>query len=201
MSCRGAVRAGHATIRAAGLLLLFCGAPVAADPIFKCSAPDGSIHYRDTPCPVGTELPAPRVDPGPAYAPRPDTPPGPAAPPANAGNATAPAAPALPIPAPPQLYACERYDGQEQYVTNDPVPRRYQVPLWAVMSDTDRMGAAYTWVEDRCQPMTLGQQCAHWNARRGEIAPRRKLAFKDELAKLDAELAVVRRQLEDYCGG
>lgn len=200
MPRRGAVRARLATVRVAGLVLWLCaGACLARDPIYKCAGTDGAIQYRDTPCPAGTGLPAPRVDPGPAYPP-PQPPAASAATPASAAVATGHAAPALPTPPPPQLYACERYDGQERYVTDDPVPRRYQVPLWAVMSDADRMGAAYTWVEDRCRAMTLPQQCAHWNARRGEIGPRRRLAFRDELARLDAELAELRRVVDAYCG-
>ena len=183
----------------AGLLLLFWPEPVrGATAIHKCRDAHGALHYQDAPCPAGTAVPVPPLA---------DDPVEPVAPavPASSDIAGEIAREATPfagepprIHAPP-LYACERYDGQERYVTEDPEPRRYQVPLWTVIAHAGPAGGAYTWVEDRCRPLSTREQCARWRARRGEIEPQRRRAFKDELEKLDAELAELRGRLAAHC--
>ena len=170
----------------------------ADDLIHKCRDADGTVHYQDRPCPPGTAQPLPPIarDEG--------VPPAVAATPA----ATARAEPVPPhepdaafVAPPPALYRCTRYDGQESYVTEDPVPRRYQVPLWTIVGDAGAAGSAYTWVEDRCRQMSPRQQCEHWRARRSEVGTRRRQAFREELARLDAEYAALRAQLAAHCGG
>ena len=163
-------------------------------PIHKCATAQGLV-YQDAPCPLdATPLETPRLDDtrglagaAPAPAMRPVDPPGDPAPPMRT------------YAPPPPLFRCERYDGQERYVTEDPAPRRYQVPLWTVVGDAGPAGGAYTWVEDHCWPMSPREQCAHWHERRGAIAQRRRLAFRDELARLDDELADLRARVAAHC--
>ncbi|HVF34665.1 MAG TPA: DUF4124 domain-containing protein [Candidatus Saccharimonadia bacterium] len=194
-----AVRARRAISIAALLVVFGCPAATAADAIHKCRGADGSLHYQDEPCAPGTALPTPIIATAPEY----EAPSEPALP-AHSGMDAARTD--VPQPRPPRappapLFRCERYDGQEQYVTADPQPRRYQVPLWTVVGEAGAVGSAYTWVEDRCAPMTGREQCAHLAARRGEIATRRRTAFREELARLDDELARVRADLAAHCGG
>lgn len=172
------------------------GCLAAADAIHKCRGSDGSLHYQDEPCAPGTALTTPVISAAPDYE-------APVAPALPDGAVVEPPHDATPLPprAPlPPLFRCQRYDGQERYVTAESAPRRYQVPLWTVVR-AGAAGGAYTWVEDRCAPMTTREQCAHYAARRSEISTRRRSAFREELARLDDELTSVRGVLDAHCGG
>ena len=192
------VVAWHVLVLLGGLLLLAWSESARGVEIHKCATRAGLV-YQDAPCPRGAAtLPTPPLVPARGLTPI-----------ASPVRAAAPQAEAPPDPLPirsvrvasppPPLYRCERYDGQERYVTEEATPRRYQVPLWAVVGDAGAAGGAYTWVEDRCAPMSAREQCAHWDMRRDAIAQRRRLAFRDELGRLDAELAGLRERIAAHC--
>lgn len=197
-SARPVVASWHVLVLLGGLLLLAWSESARGVEIHKCATETGLV-YQDAPCPRGAAtLAAPRLEPArglaPVDAPVPDAPLRAVAPPISI-----PARSARDAIPPPPLYRCERYDGQEHYVTEDATPRRYQVPLWAVVGDAGAAGGAYTWVEDRCAPMSAREQCVHWDQRRDAVSQRRRLAFRDELARLDAELADLRVRLAAHC--
>lgn len=192
------IRALPALALAALCALFRPAAAYADDTIHKCRDADGTVHYQDRPCPPGTAQPLPPIarHGGVAIVPG-ATPAAPAR-----GEPVAPReSDAAFVAPPPAMYRCTRYDGQESYVSDDPVPRRYQVPLWTIVGDAGAAGGAYTWVEDRCRQMSPREQCTHWRTRRSEVGTRRRQAFRDELARLDAEYAALRAQLSAYCGG
>jgi hypothetical protein len=183
-----------------------------AQRIHKCEDADGHLTYQDEPCPPGTAVPAPPIAPPPAYVPPPPAP--------APGTAAAPAEPAAYTPPPPPLpalYRCTRYDGQQSYVTSDPTPRVYQVPLWAVLPDMTasspgglttsrppRGGAnaellgAYTTVSDTCRPMPRAELCRYWDERRESVRAQAKIAFNDTRPQLEQEQAGLDEQLATH---
>ena len=152
-------------LRPASLVVLLLTGFAASAQVHKCRDADGHLSYQDEPCPPGTSQPAPYIAPPPAYVP----PPADAVPLAPLADDEANYAYAPPPPPLPELYRCTRYDGQESYVSSDPTPRVYQVPLWAVLPDMTSSGVggmstsrgsaspealtAYTTVADTCRPM------------------------------------------------
>ena len=206
-------------VRCVGLvwLALACGA-FAAPAVHKCRGADGQTSYQEQPCPAGTELPAPVLAPDPPY-----VPPAPAPalalpePPGQDRPAGPSHWPQAPLPA---MFRCERWDGQESYVTQDPTPRIYQVPLWAVMPEktssisgglsTSRAGqggggrstmGAYTTVQDRCYRMGRGELCGHWSQRADEVHTKLRTAFNDTKPGLEREEDDLREKRALHCGG
>ena len=186
--------------------------------VYKCRDASGQTSYQDAPCPPGTEQPAPVLSPAPPYVPSPAASlPAPPSPHTAAGT-RAEATPRLPSPPLPALFRCERYDGQETYVTEDPVPRVYQVPLWAVMPEktssisgglsTSRppqgggssLMGAYTTVQDRCRRMGRAELCQYWSQRAETVRDQARIAFNDTRPALERELAGLREQRASHCG-
>jgi len=202
-------------LRFASLAMLATG-PAAAATVYKCRDAAGHVSYQEQACPAGTEESAPVIAPPPPY-----VPPAPAAPvaastppPQDAG-----AHELSPPPPLPALYQCERYDGQETYITNDPVPRVYQVPLWAAlpqrtgvtaggvnvsrgMAGRGRSGSgygAYTTVEDHCRPMGRSEMCAYWSDRGETVRKQLMTAFNDTKPQLLMEQAALRENRAAHC--
>lgn len=192
------------------LVLLAWSRAAAASDVYKCRAADGRISYQDQPCATGEEQPLPRLP----RDPRTPTPPATPAPPPTSVDAPAPPPPAAPPPPLPATYLCTRYDGQESYLTDDPVPRRYQVPVWAMLPGSGvsgglsarrnpplgTLGAAYTWVEDRCRRLDRDALCAYWEAREDAVRRALRTAFSDTRPALESERTTLREQLATHCG-
>lgn len=201
-------------LRFASLALLGMMESAAATTIHKCRDAAGQVSYRDDACPPGTEVTAPVLAPVPPYEmPAPAS--APALAPAHAVPTTAnqPRPPPPPLPA---LYGCERYDGQERYVTTDPVPRMYQVPLWAVLPDRTGVSGggvgmsratagrapigAYTTVQDQCHAMGRAELCVYWAQRAETVRTRLMTAFNDTRPQLEQEQAGLRENRAVHCG-
>jgi hypothetical protein len=189
-----------------------------AVPIYKCRAADGALTYQDSPCPEGTEQPAPRIAPPPLYVPavpelaaRPE--------PAQRSGDVQPVR--EPPPPPPALHRC--YDGVsgKDYVTDTPQQNLRYVPLWTVLPSAGYFGAVtaevragmapsgggvsagaygqYTAVEDRCRQMPLGEMCGYWSQHVDEVRSQRRRAFKDRRGGLEQEESELRDLLATYC--
>ena len=203
---------------ARALVLLACfAAAAAADPVFKCRDADGRLSYQDKPCPPGTDQPAPVIAPAPLVDPN-------AAPPV-APPASRPAddvAPAYhPAPPPPATtYRCTDAVSGKSYVSSSPTGSGRYVPLWTVLpgggtgmkggggstdlqptttKPTGALAASYTYVEDRCRPMPVGEQCGYWRQRLDEVSSRKRTAFNDTRPQLEQEEDGLRGNLSTYC--
>jgi hypothetical protein len=169
-----------------------------AAPIYKCRAPDGALSYQDSPCPEGTDQPAPKIAPPPPYVPPEPELAGRREPPKQLGDFQPVREPP---PPPPTLYRC--YDGVtgKAHVTDTPQQNLRYVPLWTVLPSAGYFGAVtadvrggmapsgggvsagaygqYTAVEDQCRQLTLAGMCRYWSEHVDEVSSQRRLAFKD----------------------
>lgn len=199
----------------AAAVLLAWPVRVAGASVHKCRDAAGQLSYQDEPCPPGTALDTPVLAPEPPW-----VAPAPVVPLAReTGANTAPPPYEAPPPL-PKLYRCDRYDGQESYVTTDPVPRQYQVPLWSVLPDRTGLAGggvsvsrgasggaagrsmlgAYTTVQDRCHAMARAELCAYWGERFESVRKQLARAFNDTRPRLEQEEAGLRENRAVHCG-
>ncbi len=177
-----------------------------AGEVFKCRAADGAISYQDRQCgDKARQLDAPTL-------PNTYTPPPITAPPTldpQPVKTPPPAVARVRLEDPlPQMFRCTSPEGSS-YVSSDPTPRGRYVPLWTlgvgstgglVSGGIDpRLGAQYTYVEDRCRAMPRSELCVWWKQRADETGSERRRAFKDRRALLDQEYAGARDALTRFC--
>ena len=211
---------GHrlAYLSCCALALALAAGAAEAVPIYKCRAPDGSLTYQDSPCPAGTEQPAPKIAPPPMVVPPvPELATGGEPRPKQGDFQPAQERP----PPPPALYRC--YDGVtgKDSVTETPQQNLRYVPLWTVVPSAGYFGAVtadvragqaptgggvsagaygqYTAVQDHCYRMALEDKCAYWGQHVDEVRSQRRLAFKDRRGGLEQEEAGLRALLATYC--
>jgi hypothetical protein len=198
-----------------GVAVVALCAPIARAgdvPVHKCRDAEGRIAYQDQPC-RGETLPAPLLDPAPAW-----RPPSVEAPTTATPSQREPAMPVAPAPNPtplPTLYRCTDFKGKSR-VTAIPDRRGRYVPLWVL----DRFstpfpaphgsiagrprglgasGALYTWVEDDCRPMPRAEMCVWWTTRLREVDQRVLSTFFDERLAYREEQAGLREYLKLFC--
>ncbi len=201
--------AGLLSALALVLTLTLASLPLMAQDVYKCRARDGAISYQDRACAAdAVSLDAPSLPK--TYAPPP--PPGDQeqASAADPSGIAPPQVARIRVEDPlPQMYRCVSPDGSS-YVSSDPAPRGRYVPLWTLGYGSygtgltqgrgdPRLGAAYTYVEDRCRSMPRGELCGYWKQRADETRSERRHAFKDRRALLDQEYAGTRDALARFC--
>ncbi|KGI78905.1 hypothetical protein LF63_0102420 [Oleiagrimonas soli] len=211
-------------VRGLPLLLLLFGAPAAAETIYKCTARNGQVSYQDTPCarssqqqtlnmptpPPATSLPAPPAAPVPA------TPP-----PVRIAQTPAPAAEPVTLP---QLYSCVRATDGTSYVSRDGHPNAYLAPLgmlgafqsplssvYGGKNATQRaasdpqlargritsglIASNYTWVQDRCRPMSAYEICLTLRDQLSDVEDKIHKAFQSDQPPLERQAAGLRKDM------
>ena len=199
--------------------------------VYRCTADDGRVALRDSPCPEGQEQEV-RTMRAPKDAPRPVPVPG-------------PAAPTLPAPAPQvvervvvvreprPMYACTTPDG-DTYTSDTPTGNPRWVPLWtlgypvpvqrgtrpplAITGGTVEiddggvtlrrpgigprwMAGAGTWIRDTCQLLPQAEACDVLRDERDEIRRRFFNAMPSERDVLRVRERGVNARLDADCGG
>ncbi len=211
------------------LLALGLATGASAQTVYKCTDGHGGVRFQDAPCSrhekqhvLHLHVPAPPSD---AHAP-PVVPPSPAhtspAPPKPAPRVVQRTWQI------PQLYQCVRATDGKLYVSRNGHPPAYRAPLGILgafqlpLSQTyggrnaTRRAASdpqlakgritpglvaghYTWVQDRCRPMGVGEICAHLSAQMEKTQSAIDKAFKSDRPPLERKAAKLRSEMAG-CG-
>ncbi|RAP58280.1 DUF4124 domain-containing protein [Oleiagrimonas sp. MCCC 1A03011] len=205
------------------LLSLLISAPAAADTIYKCTDRNGQVSYQDTPCTKASkqqtlDMPAPPPVSHPPTAP-PSAPPEP--PPARIAPAPRPEPAPVTIP---QLYSCVRATDGKVYVSRNGHPNAYLAPLGMLGAfqlplantyggkNAARRAASdpqlargritkglvsghYTWVQDRCRPMSPYEICLTLRGQLDEVEDKIRKAFRSDRPPLERQAAALRKDM------
>jgi hypothetical protein len=202
---RGANAFAAALMAASACAALALSRPVAAQAapaaagshviVYRCTADDGSVTLRDTPCAKGLRQET-RTMVRPA-----DAPPAPATA-ANATTTTTPIAEPTPRvvvvrePAPAPMYECTTPDNTT-YTSDSSEGNPRWVPMWTLGWPVP----AGTWVRDECRRMPQAETCARLRDRRDAIERRFFNAMPSERARLEVEERGLDARLDADCGG
>jgi len=198
--------------------------PAGAVDIVRCTTRDGDVRYQDRPCATGEVAQAIRlVDDMPrATTPAPVADGAPAQTDTDAPSAARIADAPAPVERMPGSWLCRRDDGS-RYLSDSGIGERRAVPL-AMLGVPSRnlgeaygrdgagvsapevsrpgvdrsagaaLGAAYTWVEDSCQPVSGAEVCRFLDDELEAAHKRLRYAFSDTAAGVRADIERLRER-------
>ena len=217
-----AYHAGMAGFARLLIIAALC-APAAAQAVqvYRCIAGDGAVSYQDKPCAPRQKQSTVSLENAPTVSSLPQ----PAASTTHpAPIATVAPAPQMPPPSPlPTMYACTRYDDQQEYLS-ETMPGPYSVPMGALgapgksldqaYGGADRLGMsapeearkpmvggpllanAYVQVQDECHPAAPAQVCEELQRRFDANHEKLKMAFPSEQPPLQQREDQLRSQMQ-----
>lgn len=193
----------------------------AAIEIVRCTTADGEVRYQDRPCAAGEAVQTIQLVDDLPRAAVPDEPSQVEAPAAGTPRTMVVDAPP-PAPTMPASWLCRRENGS-RYLSDNGIGERRAVPLAMLgvpgrsladaygpggtgvsapglrqpgidRSPDAQIGAAYTWVEDACEPVDGAAVCRFLEGEIGAAEYRLRRAFSDTSAQVRAEIAALRER-------